>query len=304
MPHRTHRKVIRAAAVDVYSLCANPRMWPGLFAPCRRAEVLEETAGRQLIRITADACGTPMTWESERALDPASLTIRFRQVRPQWPVTAMEGTWECLPTSPGQTLVLLHHAVEVDPKDPNREAHLARIVRAIDQNTTAELQALAERAEGQAELTFSDKLYVPGPARLVYELLYRAEDWVDLLPHCSGLTVLYDDGSHQELCMRVQTPTGVEEIRTVRYGKPPAELCYFQPNPPAPLATHTGSWQIRYPVGHGVEVIGQHTIRLRWRPGQEPGEARAELDQVRDAIRGNTRATLKALARHCGRDRS
>jgi aromatase len=295
----SHRTSIRAPAGVIRGLCWDAEQWPSLFAPCLRVECLEKADRWRRDRITADAAGTPMTWESERWLEDDH-TIHFRQTRPQWPVKAMEGTWRLTPASTEQSLLLLQHTVAVDETDPNAAQHLERIVRVIHANSTQELRAIKERAERRPQLTFSDRGRVPGSAQQVYQLLYRAEGWVDLLPHCSGMEVRYDDGRHQELCMRVSTLAGVEEIRTVRYGNPPDQLCYFQPDPPAPLATHFGSWQLSYPVGEGVEVVGSHTICLRACAGMSAAEERAELERVGEAIRANTRATLKALARRCG----
>jgi len=254
--------------------------------------MLCEEQGFQKISITADAGGSRMTWVSERQLDRPNLVIEFQQTQPQSPVTAMKGKWVCVCDGPCQTTLVLTHQVAVAEGDDHAAA-LRRMIGVIHANSTRELAAIKEVAERSLLHSFEDELAISADADSVYGQLFHAENWPILLSHCPALRVLYDDGRNQELLMTVDTPSGREEIRTVRKGERPHKLSYFQTRPPAPLRTHEGTWLIR-PADRGVVVTSDHTITLVG-PFASLEDERAALSRAELAIRQNTRGTLAAL---------
>jgi aromatase len=286
-----HYQTVRSDAHDVFKYIDDVANWPELFPPCKNVDILEYTNTRQLIRITADAHGCTMSWETERIVDRQSLRVSFRQTKPQYPVTAMSGEWLCEQQFPCQALITLTHAVEV-ATGCNERRNLEHVLKAIDSNSKQELAAIKQAAEQVTVHCFEDRIWIRADAADIFQILFRAEQWPTFLPHCPKLQVVYDDGQNQELLMTVSTPRGEELIRTVRLAEPPFLLKYFQTLPPAPLRTHHGAWHIK-PVGEGVEIIATHTVTVQ----PSIGEAETSiLLRVQEAIRNNSLATLRSIA--------
>lgn len=296
MNETIHCCAVRAPARAVFDIVADVRKWPHLFPPCKQVVVTREEPGYQKFRITAEANGSLMTWSSERWLDQTGLSVSFRQTEPQYPVTGMEGTWRCTADGPCQTTLVLTHRLAV-ADGPDHDANLQRMLGAIHANSARELTAIKEVAGRSKVYTFEDERIIPADADLVFDLLYRAENWPTLLPHCPALSVLYDDGRNQELLMTVETPAGREEIRTVRVAERPHALRYFQTLPPYPLRTHEGVWVVRHAEA-GVLVTGAHTVSLIG-PLEAPDNEDVAHARVEQAIRRNTQATLDSLNTYC-----
>jgi aromatase len=134
----------------------------------------------------------------------------------------------------------------------------------------------------------------------VYAVLADAAQWPDVLPHCESLQMVYDDAQYQEFLMRVRTPRGAETFRSIRRcNADDLSIHYFQPEPPAVMRTHHGSWQVRSAPG-GAQVIGQHSIQL---DGDACVAAFGEVDtlahkrRIKALVVANSGATIEACTR-------
>jgi aromatase len=305
-----HQLEIASAAQRAYELCTDVMRWPERFTPCQWVRMQEETPTYQRFEICALANGIPMTWVSQRELERDRLEVRFHVLRPIPLLEHMEGVWRFFPTRLG-TLVTLEHRYrikeEVAGLVPGVESMAdaeAFMRKSLDENSGHELAAYRDVLEAQdhadaLELSFAESRLMQAAPDRVYAALQEARVWPALLPHCRGVEMRYDDGTHQEFVMTVDVRGAPERIRTIRRCTPHRAIEYFQPEPPPVLAAHHGAWWVE-PQDGGSRVVSWHRVRLNpdgsrrvW--GEIPvSEA---LARVRDAINGNSRSTMEAIAR-------
>ncbi len=76
----------------------------------------------------------------------------------------------------------------------------------------------------------------------VYDAFADIEMWKETLPDVIAVTVLYDDGYHQEFEMTVARPGGPETVRAVRYCVKNKIIDVFQPVPPPLFERMSGTW--------------------------------------------------------------
>ncbi|WP_437286183.1 aromatase/cyclase [Sorangium sp. So ce406] len=310
---RFHQHTIEVAADvdDAYALSTDVERWPQIFPPCKGAQVIERTDRSQLVEITALANGRLMTWRSIRELSPEQRAISFRQVQPSPLLSAMEGTWRFFPVQTG-TLIVLEHRFEVKPHVrglvdgvSTPEEAMSFMSSSTDTNSKRELQAIKRALEsktlqglhGALAGEFEEELLIAASPEAVYPLLARAQDWPQVLSHCHGVEVRYDDGQYQEFVMTVDVKGQEEHIRSIRQCTPNASISYFQPEPPPVLRRHSGKWLIERAPG-GVRVVSWHAVELK-----PEGVKRLwgdismsdALTRVSRAINDNSRGTLLAI---------
>lgn len=298
-----HRIDVAASAERVYALIEDVGGWPEIFPPTIHAECVERDGNQELIRLWATANGAVKTWTSRREHDPEKLSISFRQERSQHPVGGMGGQWLVEPVSESACRVRLLHDFFAASDDP---ADLDWISQAVDRNSLAELQALKTSAElaGSDELmTFDDTVTVDGSAEDVYDFLNEAQLWPQRLGHVSRVSLEEETPGLQILEMDTRTKDGaVHTTRSVRVCRPAAVIVYKQLLVPPLLTLHTGSWTIREHAGSGVSVTSRHTVRInRERITELLGEGadlRTARERVRQALSGNSLATLHAAKAH------
>ncbi|MFO0574276.1 MAG: aromatase/cyclase [Polyangia bacterium] len=311
--HITHHQIeIDTTPEQVMDLCLDVERWPQIFPPCLAARICERTANTQLIELTAQANGRPMTWRSQREIHPDVPMILFRQVQPSVLLSSMEGAWRFLSLSEGRTLVTLEHRFMIKPDVAGliegiatHEEAAAYMVRCTHDNSRRELSVMKQVLEhaaqesqaSEARARFAKELTIAAPPEAVYELLARAEGWPALLPHCGAIEVLYDDGRNQEFIMTVHVGNRLERIRSIRRLMPRRHVSYFQPAPPPVLKAHTGAWIVE-PTEGGTRVTSQHEIVLRPEGVRELwGDITAQdaLQRVTNAISDNSLGTMQAI---------
>ncbi|MBB4285704.1 aromatase/cyclase [Roseospira goensis] len=278
--------------------------WPEIFPPCLAARVLEETDTRQKIALTARANDAVLSWESERAIDRDNRRISFAQSKPSPLVQFMKGTWRFEPSDAGCTITLTHDFEIADSVAgivegvTTREEAADFMMRSVETNSRKELAAVAARLERERwRHAFAESLVLTQPAALVFRLLRDAACWPWLLPHCTGMEVLYDDGTYQEFVMVVQVGETEERIRSVRIVSAD-RIDYFQPAPPPALTEHRGRWTVTETEA-GTEVVSWHEVVLSpafW-AGKDPEEAK---HTVETAINRNSLGTMQAIAAKLG----
>ncbi|WP_285631914.1 aromatase/cyclase [Lentzea sp. NBRC 102530] len=298
-----HEITVSAHARDVYDLLANAVEWPRVFPPTVHVEQLERGEGTERLRIWATAHGDVRDWTSRRTLDADALTITFRQEVSPAPVEFMSGGWIVEPLSADECRVRLLHefrAIDDDPDD------LARISAAVDANSRSELASLkstAEFAVSARDLTFSfaDSLHVNGSADQAREFIRDAARWPDRLPHVASVDLTELPDGVQTLEMRTRSHDGSTHTTRSHRVCLPDKIAYKQVTLPASLVAHTGCWTFE-PDGDGVLVTSHHSVVISRNAITEvlgpDGDAASARKLVRDALGGNSRATLQHAKQH------
>ncbi|MDR3031700.1 MAG: aromatase/cyclase [Kitasatospora sp.] len=261
-----HEITIGAPAAAVYQLLADVTNWPRIFPPTIHVDRVEAEGNEERIRIWATANGQPKDWTSRRTLDPEALRITFRQEIPAPPVAAMGGTWILEPLDAGTTRVRLLHDYRAIGDDPH---DLLWIERAVDKNSTSELQALKENVElvhaaDREELTFSfvDTVQVAGRAKDLFDFVNEAGKWADRLPHVAVVRLAEDTPGLQELEMDTRAKDGsVHTTKSYRVVFPSWKIAYKQVTLPALMTLHTGEWTF-VENAEGTAASSQHTVTI------------------------------------------
>lgn len=303
-----HAIEIDAEIEKVYELCANVLKWPVYFPPCKKAKILSEEANMQVIEITAQSNDTEFTWQSERSLYPNHYRIDFHQSKPSPLVKYMQGTWQAIKLNKG-VLLTLEHVFEI--KDnvegivenvANNEEALVFMHRSIEDNSRKELSAIKQILEKntlkRTEAIFSSEIEINATAEQVYNILYNAADWPNLLPHCKNITMLYEDGRNQEFQMTViGSQDKIEVMRSIRHGYANQIIEYFQPSLPPALKRHEGKWLITekensviLEAWHSI-TLSEEGVKSLW------GELETEkaLQIVEQAIGKNSMTTMQTI---------
>jgi aromatase len=299
-----HEITVAAPAADVYRLIAEVANWPRIFPPTVHVEHLEQGEGEERIRIWATANGEVRSWTSRRTLDAEARRITFRQEVSPAPVASMGGTWIIEPLGEHGSRVRLLHDYRAIDDDP---VSLERITAAVDTNSRSELAALksnVELAAAAEELTFtfSDSLSIEGPVEQAYEFLNAADRWAERLPHVASVRLDETTPGLQTLEMDTRTKDGsTHTTKSHRVCFAGDKIAYKQVTLPASLDLHTGCWTFQQQET-GVLVTSQHTVvvnRVSLADVLGPdGDVATARKMVRDALGGNSRATLERAKAH------
>ncbi len=297
----THHDIrIAAPAQVVFDIIANVESWPLRFPPTIKAQRVDGDEQSETIRIWAMAEGRVRSWQSDRTLDREHLTVTFRQTVPASPLTSMIGRWTIVPAQ-DDVLVRFSHEFTVEGDDP---ATIARVVEAIDINTTSELGSLKDAAEssGGSDLAmdFADTIDLPvGDSGDAREFIERCDLWPERLDHVESLHLAQNDAGLQVMEMETRSTDG--SMHTTVSGRvcdPGGTIAYKQTRTPEGLTAHCGEWSFSE-TPDGVRVTSRHMVLLDGdvldRRGLSTEEART---MVRNALGTNSRATLNALSDH------
>lgn len=299
----THQVTVAADPDLVYVLVADAAGWPWTFAPTVHVEVLQRAsdgAGVERLRLWALANGAVRSWTSRRELDPAERTVRFAHEVPAAPVLSMSGEWRITALGARRTLVELLHTWTAADDDADR-----LIARAVDTNSTAELDALRAAAEQGPDraglvLDFTDSVDVPGgdPAA-VHAFLRDADMWPRRLPHVSRLDLTEDEPGVQVMEMDTRTDGGqVHTTRSVRVCTDGA-IVYKQTATPEVMEAHVGRWTVEA-TADGARVSSRHVVVLSPAGitavlGPDATVARAR-ELVRSRLGANSTTTMRHAA--------
>lgn len=301
--HTTHEIAVRAPADAVFELIADVAGWPHVFGPTVHVDLLND-GPEQLLHIWAMANGEVRDWTSRRTLDRAKHRIAFQQVVSSPPVARMAGEWIIEEDEAGGCAVTLLHDYEAIGDD---EEAAAWIGKAVDKNSTAELEALKTAAEsvpgpGELRVTFHDEETIEGRRDQVFDFLNRADLWPQRLPHVSRLELTERVTGVQHMEMDTRSVDGsVHTTVSARLCFPErGVILYKQLKVPAVMRSHTGRWEleeVEAEAGGKVVARSWHTVTL------DPDGVRAALgpdatiaeakEKVRHALGTNSRTTLR-----------
>lgn len=304
--HSSFSVVCEAPADSVYAVVRDTSLWPRIFDACLSATRLEGEAAQETVRIEALQEGRRVAWNTQRTYFDAIRRIDYYLPVPMPFLAAMRGQWRVVPLGAQRCLLTVdRHWRLLDDVRGVREgvetvAEASAIFDAfVNDNARAEMQAISHYVKGDREpcIAFTNTHDLPFPPGAVYEVLANIAAWPDVLPHCEAIEVMYDDTSYQEFSMRVRTPRGSESFRSIRRCDADGlTITYFQPNPPAVLRSHQGSWQVRS-HGGGTRITTRHSVQL------DAGECAASFgdtdprlhkERVKSLLTTNSGATVAA----------
>jgi aromatase len=231
---------------------------------------------------------------TRRVLRPRTRSIEFEQDDAFLPGAPTSGAWSVRPEGDGRSLVTLRH---------DRPAGPGESPDALEADVRAQLAMVRETAEqwerlDELLLSFEDSVHVEGPSELVYDFLYRIEDWVELIPHVEWAGVTEDQPGVQVAALDTcATETG-ETVTTeaVRLCFPHAgRIVYKETVTPELIAAHSGEWYL-VPEDSGVRVVSAHHVRLREEAVEAVlGEGALLVDARRQVREWLGRASTEAL---------
>ncbi|MFJ4832055.1 aromatase/cyclase [Streptomyces sp. NPDC088747] len=288
---------VAAPAGVVYAALADAVKWPLFFTPSIHVERLEFDGERERLRMWSLVEGQLLSWTSWRHLDPVEHRIEFRQEVPAAVAESMRGVLTIHSRGPHRSEVELCCG-------PGTGAGTAGALHGDTAwaQRAAGLKAFAERWTRLDDLvlSFEDSVRVNGPAELVYDFLYRAGDWPELVAHVTGVHLTEDLPGIQRMTMQTLTEYGAHTTESVRICFPHAGRIIYKQSPVSPLlAAHTGEWSVT-PDETGVTVTSRQTVLLREENttallGGSIGLAQVRR-QVREAL-GHTCLALLAPAK-------
>ncbi|MGN5376810.1 SRPBCC family protein [Streptomyces lasalocidi] len=293
-----HTVSVAAPAGVVYGLLADAPRWPVLLPPFVHVERMDFDGAEENLRLWHLRNGQVCSAHARRLPRPQERRIEFELRDSLLPGETTSGSWTVAPDGADRCLLTL---CQERPTGPGQTpGTLERDVRA----EAAAVREAAERWDRLDELllSFEDSTYVSGSPELVYDFLYRIEDWVDLVPHVESAEVTEDQPGVQATVLHTCAPETGETLRSesVRLCFPAAgRIVHKETLTPDPVAAHYGEWYLE-PDATGVRVVSAHHVMLRESAVEAALGAGALLVDARRHVRewlGRTSTEALGLAR-------
>jgi aromatase len=257
-----HTVSVAAPASVVYGLLADALRWPVWWPSRVHVERLDFDGTEEHLRVWDVAAGQVRSFLARRVLRPQSRSIEFEQQDALWPGAPTAGCWMVDPEGGERSLVTLRH--ERAPAGPGERP------QAVEADVRAQLAWVRETAErwhrlDELLLSFEDSVRVEGPFELVYDFLYRIQDWAGLIPHVERTSVTEDQPGVQVAAMDTcaQESGQTVTVETVRLCFPHAgRIVYKETVTPELIAAHSGEWYL-VPDESGLTVVSAHHVMLR-----------------------------------------
>ncbi|MFJ1610612.1 SRPBCC family protein [Streptomyces sp. NPDC088253] len=238
-------------------------------------------------------------WHIRRVLHPDARAVVFEQEDAAWPGSVTSGVWSVRPAGERECVLVLRQerglpVAAADGAGARREAE-ADVHRRL-----AEMRRAAEWWEQLDELllSFEDRVRIEGPAELVYDFLYRIDDWPERLPHVEWASVREDVPGIQVASLDTCAAPGGRTVSTqaVRLCFPHAgRIVYKETRTPELIAAHSGEWSL-LPDACGVTVVAAHQVMLRQEAVAPVLGAGTGLLEARDHVRAwLSRASTQVL---------
>jgi aromatase len=312
----SHHIVCTCTPERLYEIISKPERWPDLFPPCQAVAILDRTATRETIAVTAQVNGSEQSWQSVRHLDPESRAIDSEMSAPMRLVARMLTHWRVLQAGPDRSVLVLDHDFDiattvagvVDGVITAQDA-LAWIKRAIDTNSIVELEAIRKIAEattlfrtrddGRYTLTLSR--VIKADIAQVFALVADAQQWPELFPACKGVFVratpektgwgLYD--------IAAENAGGPFTFSTERRADAALGIVDFRLLDPLPgTESVEGRWRTITLAPHLTLL----SVERHWTLAGDDTNAEtraAAADRVAQMIRANTETEFDAISAAC-----
>lgn len=148
--------------------------------------------------------------------------------------------------------------------------------------------------------SFEFDVDISAPPTEVVKAFWDVQNWPALAPHVRAMHIHYDDGVVQVVTMDVLTRGHETSFKSVRLRNGNC-IAYIQPEPPAALHAHRGSWTfLGSPAG--TTVTCRHEIEVNQAPARDfltAAKIATPADQVeermQDVIKSNSLQTIQAL---------
>ncbi|MFJ6797987.1 SRPBCC family protein [Streptomyces sp. NPDC091268] len=297
---------VAAPAGVVYGLLADAVRWPLLLPAPVHVERMDFDGTHERLRLWDVAGDRVRSFHMRRVLNPHTRTVAFELEDTFRPGVPTIGRWTVEARDDTETLLTLsqQRTLEGLPGDFGPGGR-----REWEEETEAQLaqvKEIAERWERLDELllSFEDSVHVAGPAELVYDFLYRIEDWAQLVPHVDAARVVEDVPGVQVAAVDTFAEPGGLGVttRTVRLCFPAAaRIVYKELASPELVAAHSGEWSLE-PDEDGVRVVCAQQVMLREEAVEPVLGAGTELAEARRYVRewlgGASAETLRLATWH------
>ncbi|WP_329113074.1 SRPBCC family protein [Streptomyces sp. NBC_01465] len=270
MSSQTARSTLHTVSVDapasvVYGMLADAPRWPLFLPSCIHVERMEFDGTEEQLWVWDVEDDRVRFSRVRRVLHPRTRSVDFEEFAGEdssWPGAVASGTWSVAPEDGGRSALTLRYEELVPGGTPARGALEADVLGRLDG-----IRQMAERWDSLDELllSFEDSTRVDGPSELVYDFLYRVEDWADLLPRVDSAHVTEDLPGVQIAALDTcSVHTGLTvTAEAVRLCFPAAgRIVYKETVTPDLIAAHTGEWSI-LPDESGLTVVSAHRVLLR-----------------------------------------
>lgn len=256
-----HTVPVAAPAGVVYGLLADAPRWPVLLPSFVHVERIDFDGAEENLRLWHLRHGQVCSALARRVPRPRERCIEFELQDTLLPGAPTSGTWSVEPDGADRCLLTLRH---------ERPARPGELPGTLERDVKTELAALREAAErwdrlDELLLSFEDSTYVSGSPELVYDFLYRIEDWAELVPHVERAEVTEDQPGVQATVLHTCAPeTGQTLVsEAVRLCFPAAgRIVHKETVTSDPVAAHYGEWYLE-PDETGVRVVSAHHVMLR-----------------------------------------
>ncbi|MGW1752335.1 SRPBCC family protein [Streptomyces sp. NPDC002092] len=256
-----HTVPVTAPAGVVYGLLADAPRWPVLLPSFVHVERIDFDGAEENLRLWHLRHGQVCSALARRVPRPRERRIEFELQDALLPGAPTSGTWSVEPDGADRCLLTLRH---------ERPAGPGEMPETLERDVKTELAALREAAErwdrlDELLLSFEDSTYVSGSPELVYDFLYRIEDWAELVPHVERAEVTEDQPGVQATVLHTCAPETGETLvsEAVRLCFPAAgRIVHKETVTSDPVAAHYGEWYLE-PDETGVRVVSAHHVMLR-----------------------------------------
>ncbi len=145
--HTDNQIHIDAPIGFVWDATNDVRSWPDLFSEYASVEVLDESRGTVLFRLTMypDDDGRAWSWVSERTCDRSTWSVQARRVE-TGPFEYMRITWQYEEPEPGRTLMRWRQEFAMKPDAPIDDAGMTN---RINQNTPIQMALIRDEIEAR-----------------------------------------------------------------------------------------------------------------------------------------------------------
>lgn len=256
-----HTVSVAAPAGVVYGLLADAPRWPVLLPAFVHVERIDFDGVEERLRLWHLRHGQVCSALARRVLRPRERRIEFQLQDALLPGAPTSGIWSVAPDGADRCLLTLRQERPAGPWE---------MPETLEADVRAESEALREAAElwdrlDELLLAFEDSMYVTGSPELVYDFLYRIEDWAELVPDVEKAEVTEDQPGVQATVLHTCAPESGRTLVSegVRLCFPAAgRIVHKETVTPDPVAAHYGEWYLE-PDETGVRVVSVHQVMLR-----------------------------------------